>query len=277
MKIFTILVIIAFSLCCCKESSEPSPSSELTQGFTINETSYKIDEFKIYRNKHGDVIKLNNNDFEINLVLSDSMSVNYTNVDTLRYSDISKFKGNIYSNGNIEIINDGEIEFDTLSKTYMFNLETNSFNIQNGFVSDFQIVDSNIISFESVSYKDEFNIRQNLTDSSDWKIRTNFENIEFVVFNKIVNLTKNDTIELSAFPVPFTLFTNVYTFEQNIDELEILLVNENFELIKKYNVNDNKIEQVMGTQLEVDEFARIYYRVKLNSINFYGSGDIVKK
>ena len=137
--ILSILILIFISS--CKEEKTTTDNTSRTT-FDIENVHYISNKTTSYQTDFGQLLKVNGENFELYLILSDKDSKTFTVIDTLTGLDVGKARCVFKMNNEFKFSNSGIIEYDSEKKSGVFTVNIEGLNFINGQIKVDTIINS---------------------------------------------------------------------------------------------------------------------------------------
>ena len=234
------------------------------------------------------------------IVLSDKTIGNFTVDQQVKFDD--EEKATLYfqndgqtimrsTTGNVElsfvIVDVVEGNASSISGDFtatLVNAAGESKELTNGAFVRVMVEQGGIFNFQDISPTDDNGSATGSQDPNDWQSETTWTGLEkglFLQFDPLEGNSGEVTI-LSAFPNPSPNFFFWFFESNSIPKLEAYIVNENFELVNEYIINDNLAIGLNSLSLQFPETLpvnsgdvfRLYYQIRTTDGFSNGFGDI---
>ncbi len=271
-RLVTLLVII-MTFGCHKDS--PIQETKQHSSFDIGNIHYTSNSTLAYETKFGQIIKLDGKNFELDIVLSDSVNKAFSITDTLKGADLAKARCILRLNNDFSFSSAGTVEYNKDAKTGSFLINIAGSNIKNGIIVVDSVINHSLIDFTSLSENDVNGWPITQLDTNDWGIRTNWELAERLIFNQSTLTTLGGLSQLIEYPNPFV---TIFRLELDIplgSKMDFYLVNQNLEIEERFIglLRGSTMIQLINSSYK-GNYYRLYYRLYSDIQQCYGSGDI---
>jgi hypothetical protein len=270
---FFLMLIIALSYSC----GDDKPVADNTQrtGFDIGNVHYEATRTTSYQTDFGQLLKVNGENFELYIVLSDKADKIFSITDTLTGSASGKARCIIKLNSEYKFSVTGTIDFDSDKGSGNFAVNMEELNLKNGLIKVDTVINNAAVDFTSLTERDLQGISMNGGDINDWCVRTDWDIVERLVFNLKTIATPSGNTKLIEYPNPFSgsLLLNLAIPPES--KIDLFLVNSNFEIEQKFiGLQYGNAALLIDNAKYQGNYYRLFYRIYSVSEQYYGSGDL---
>jgi hypothetical protein len=274
---FLISALMVFSASC--EKDKPNPGNPITKTtFAIGRVSYKSNLTTVYQTDLGKILKVNGDDFDLCIILSDTVSNTFSVTDTLNGNDIGKTKCILKLGSVYKFSTSGTISFDKSNQIGTFSIKMNDLSVTKGQILVDTTIFAPILDFTTLTMTDYQGVPMNVADPTDWNIKTFFESVERIVFNLNVDAPLPGLIQLTEYPNPFQDMIQMHLDIPTSSKIDLFLVNLNFEIEQKFiGLQAGRYSFLLDNPNFKGNNYRLYYKIYDNLTCLYGSGDLLVK
>ncbi len=265
-----------FALASC-EQDNPKPDTIIKTNFSIEGKEYLATHTNIYLTNYGKVIESFGDNFQIYIVLSDVFSTSFEITDTLTGASEKKARSILKIGNEYHFSTAGSIALDNSNKTGALEISFGNTHIKDGSLQFDSIMNRPIIDFTRISGIDIIGEPTSIKDTNDWIIRSDYHAIERLIFNEPSETFQTKEMHIAGFPNPFYYDLFLYFDLSQDEQLDLFLVNENFEIEKEFlrvQAQANNIAHLLNNPDYTGLYYRLYYRIYSEDANYYGSGDL---
>ena len=274
-KIVNIFLLVILLLAVSCKDKDQDIKTIVSTKFDISNTSYVSDTTIEFLTNFGQTLKIVGKDFELYIVLSDTNSKTFSITDTITSLDSGKARCIFKMNDSYRLSSSGTIEYDLNKRSGTFDIVIDDLHLINGKIITDTIIHKPIEDYTKISMTDYNAWPINNADVNDWRVRTDFDVIERLVFNIKTATTIPNSYTLLTYPNPAG---NVIAIETNFtisNKFDFILVNENLEIEKKFmQLQGYHFQFIIGENLNSGDYFRFYYRIYSDTEQYFGSGDI---
>lgn len=272
LTITTVLIMI-FAYSCVDD--KPTIDNSIKTSFDIGDVHYTSTSTTSYQTDFGQLLRVDGENFEMVIVLSDIDNKVFSITDTLNGTDSGKARCIFKLNNDFKFSTTGTVVYDLEKKSGAFTLNMEGLNITNGDIKVDTAIYHSIVDFTAITARDIQGFPVNGGDINDWAVRTDWDVVERLVFNLKTPATLSGNIELVEYPNPF-----IGSFILNLDipldsKIDLYLVNTNFETEQKIlGLQHGNTMLLLNNSEYKENYYRLFYRIYSDSQQFFGSGDI---
>ena len=274
-KILSIIpVFLLFLVFSCREDN-PVTGNTSHSGFDAGNVHFASNLTSAYLTGFGQVLNIKGDNFELNIVLSDTVSRVFTITDTLYGSDTGKAKCVFKLNNDFRFSTSGSIHYDPLTKSGTFSLVAEDLSLLSGVIKTDTVLKQGIVDFTKLSETDVNGWPMNTPDASDWGIRTSWDAVEHLVFNVKETSTPAGTIQLIGYPNPLAGILRLQLAIPAESTADLFLVNQNYELEQKFvGLAPGVYAMQLSNPAYTGNYYRLCYKINSGTLQLYGTGDL---
>jgi len=274
-KILTLTIVLIMVLAYSCVDDKPTIDNSLKTSFDIGDVHYTSTRTTSYQTDFGQLLRIDGENFEMVIVLSDIDNKVFSITDTLHGSDSGKARCIFKLNSDFKFSTTGTVVYDLDKKSGAFTLNMEGLNLTNGDIKVDTAIYNSIVDFTGITARDIQGFPVNAGDINDWAVRTDWDVVERLVFNLKTQATLSGNIQLVEYPNPF-----IGSFILNLDipsesKIDLYLVNTNFEIEQKIlGLQHGNAALLLNNSEYKENYYRLFYRIYTDSQQFYGSGDV---
>lgn len=228
-----------------------------------------------YTTSDGEVIRAGISDYNLTIILSDTLHSSYTLTDSLFVTDQGKARCSVLMESIFLHPVRGTVEYDRLTRRGSFTLFFNDSSSATGKIRTDTVIFSSINDFSTLTRRDNNGYPMSEPDSADWTYHKKWPTLEAMLFYMERPYTNEYHGKVMAWPNPFNKYIYFEFPFSPPTMLDLILVNQNYEIM---NVQRNLQSPTFVLACEgpsyTNTFYRLYYRQHQDDYTLYGYGDI---
>ncbi len=270
-------IIPIFLLCLVVSCRDDNPVADSTShsSFDAGNVHYVSNVTSAYLTGFGLVLNIRGDNFELNIILSDTASRIFTITDTLIGSDTGKARCVFKLNNDFRFSTSGSIHYDPITKSGTFSVVAEDLSLLNGVIKTDTVLNQGIVDFKNLSETDVNGWPMNTPDATDWGIRASWDAFERLVFNLKETATPAGSIQLIEYPNPLAGILSLQLAIPAGSTADLLLVNQNYELEQKFvGLAPGVYVMQLNNPAYTGNYYRLCYKINSGTVQLYGTGDL---